>query len=85
MAAMSGDVVEPDDELAAIGSGGPYAQAAARALLKVTDLSAPDIARIGLETAAAMCIYTNDQISVETLPFLEPANVQPDHRDGETT
>jgi len=81
----TGDVVEPDDELAAIGSGGPYAQAAARALLKVTDLSAPDIARIGLETAAAMCIYTNDQISVETLPFLEPANVQPDHRDRETT
>ena len=38
-----------------------------------------------VETAAAMCIYTNDQISVETLPFLEPANVQPDHRDGETT
>lgn len=65
----TGDVVEPDDDLAAIGSGGPYAQAAARALLKVTPLSAPEITRIGLETAAAMCIYTNDQISVETVDY----------------
>src|SRR5712692_738029 len=52
----TGDVVEPDDELAAIGSGGPYAQAAAKALLRATDLNATDITRIGLETAAAMCI-----------------------------
>jgi ATP-dependent HslUV protease subunit HslV len=80
----TGDVVEPDDELAAIGSGGPYAQAAARALLKTTDLSAPEITRIGLETAAAMCIYTNDQISVDTLSFLSPAPVEAQHRDGET-
>jgi ATP-dependent HslUV protease, peptidase subunit HslV len=80
----TGDVVEPDDDLAAIGSGGPYAQAAARALLKTTELSAADITRIGLETAAAMCIYTNEQISVDTLSFLSPANTDRDHRDGET-
>jgi len=81
----TGDVVEPDDELAAIGSGGPYAQAAARALLKTTELSAGEITRIGLETAAAMCIYTNDQISVDTLSFLSPAAIEANHRDGETT
>jgi len=79
----TGDVVEPDDDLAAIGSGGPYAQAAARALLKTTELSAPEITRIGLETAAAMCIYTNEQISVDTLSFLTPVT-DDDHRDGET-
>jgi len=65
----NGDVVEPDDELAAIGSGGPYAQAAAKALLRATQLSAPEITRIGLETAASMCIYTNEQISVDTVHF----------------
>jgi len=63
----TGDVVEPDDNLAAIGSGGPYAQAAARALMRATTLSASEITRIGLETAAAMCIYTNDQISVDAI------------------
>ena len=81
----TGDVVEPDDDLAAIGSGGPYAQAAARALLKTTQLNATEITRIGLETAAAMCIYTNEQISVDTLSFLSPAAIEADHRDGETT
>jgi len=81
----TGDVVEPDDDLAAIGSGGPYAQAAARALLKTTALSAGEITRIGLETAAAMCIYTNEQISVDTLSFLSPATIEANHRDGETT
>jgi ATP-dependent HslUV protease subunit HslV len=54
----TGDVIEPDEELAAIGSGGPYAHAAARALLRATDLSASEITRLALETAAAMCIYT---------------------------
>ena len=71
----NGDVVEPDDEMAAIGSGGPYAHAAARALIKTTDLSASEITRIGLETAAAMCIYTNDQISVESVSFAPLAAV----------
>ena|SRR5581483_10455716 len=67
----TGDVVEPDDDMAAIGSGGPYAHAAARALIRVTDLAASEITRIGLETAAAMCIYTNDQIPVETVSYAD--------------
>lgn len=63
----TGDVVEPDDNVAAIGSGGPYAQAAAAALLRNTKLSAADIARESLEIAAKICIYTNSDITVETL------------------
>lgn len=64
-----GEVIEPDDSdgVAAIGSGGPYAHAAARALLENTDLSADEIARRSLEIAARLCIYTNDCITVETL------------------
>ncbi|HTU71372.1 MAG TPA: ATP-dependent protease subunit HslV [Candidatus Baltobacteraceae bacterium] len=64
----TGDVIEPDEGIAAIGSGGPYAQAAAAALLRNSDLSAPDIARKALEIAGEICIYTNDDITVETLP-----------------
>ncbi len=63
----SGEVIEPDDDVTAIGSGGPYALAAARALAEHTDMSAKEIAREAIETAAAICIYTNDQISVEEL------------------
>ena len=63
----NGDVIEPDEGLAAIGSGGPYAQAAAAALMRNTEMSAEDIARKGLEIAAEICIYTNDNIVVETL------------------
>jgi ATP-dependent HslUV protease subunit HslV len=63
----TGDVVEPDDDVAAIGSGGPYAQAAALALLRNSGLSAEDIVRKSLEIASAICIYTNDDISVEVL------------------
>jgi ATP-dependent HslUV protease, peptidase subunit HslV len=62
-----GEVIEPDGGVAAIGSGGPYAQAAATALLAHTDLPATEIARIAMEIAADICIYTNRQISVETL------------------
>jgi ATP-dependent HslUV protease subunit HslV len=64
----NGDVIEPDDGLAAIGSGGSYALAAARALAKHSGLSAEEIAREGLRIAAELCIYTNDQIHVVTLP-----------------
>jgi ATP-dependent HslUV protease subunit HslV len=63
----TGDVVEPDEPVAAIGSGGPYAQAAASALLKHTRLSADAIAREALAIAAKICIYTNEDISVEML------------------
>lgn len=64
----TGDVIEPDEGVVAIGSGGPYAQAAAAALLRNTELEAPEIARKGLEIAGEICIYTNDDITVENLP-----------------
>ncbi len=63
----TGDVVEPDDGIAAIGSGGPYAQAAAKALNKYTELSARDIVKESLAIAAEICIYTNDKIVIEEL------------------
>lgn len=63
----SGDVIEPDDGIVAVGSGGPYALAAARLLLKHTPLPADEIAREAIATAAAVCIYTNTEITVETI------------------
>ena len=63
----TGDVIQPTDGVAAIGSGGPFALAAARALLAHTDMSAAQIVRAGLEIAADICIYTNRQIEVEEL------------------
>ena len=59
----SGDVIDSDDDIYAIGSGGPYALAAARGLLANTDLSAAEIARKSLEIAGTICIYTNDNIN----------------------
>jgi ATP-dependent HslUV protease subunit HslV len=64
----TGDVIEPDEGIAAIGSGGPYAQAAAAALVRNTTLPVPEIARKALEIAGEICIYTNDDITVESLP-----------------
>jgi ATP-dependent HslUV protease subunit HslV len=64
----SGDVIEPDDGIAGIGSGGSFAVAAARALLRHTQLAPEEIAREALRIAAEICIYTNDQIQVTTLP-----------------
>jgi ATP-dependent HslUV protease, peptidase subunit HslV len=63
----TGDVIEPDEGIAAIGSGGPYAQAAAAALVRNTSMVAEDVARKGLEIAGEICIYTNDDITVEVL------------------
>ena len=63
----NGDVIEPEDELIAIGSGGPYAQSAARALLKNTDLGAREIVEKSLEIAADICIYTNHNRTIEEL------------------
>jgi len=62
-----GDVIEPDEDVVAIGSGGGYALAAAKALLRHSDLSAAEIARTSMEIAANICIYTNDQITVISL------------------
>ena len=61
----TGDVIDPDDGIAAIGSGGMYALAAAKALKANTDLTAAEIARKSLEIASQICIYTNDHIIVE--------------------
>ncbi len=63
----TGDVIEPDDGVAAIGSGGPFALAAARALIKHTTMDAETVAREAMAIAADLCVYTNDQIVVETL------------------
>ena len=63
----TGDVLQPDDQILAIGSGGPYALAAARALTAESDLSAEAVVRKSLEIAADICIYTNRHITVETL------------------
>ena len=63
----TGDVIQPTDGIAAIGSGGPYAQAAARALQTHSTLTAPEIVRASLEIAADLCIYTNRNIEVEEL------------------
>lgn len=64
----NGDVIEPDDGVAAIGSGGSYALSAARALVRHTPLSAEDVVRESLLVAAEICIYTNDRINVLTIP-----------------
>jgi len=63
----NGDLIEPDDGLLAIGSGGPYALAAARALIGRTSLSAKEIAQEAMRVAASICIYTNDHILLEEL------------------
>ena len=62
-----GDVIEPDGGIAAIGSGGPYAQAAAQALAEHTELSARQIAEEAMKIAGRMCIYTNDKVTIEEL------------------
>lgn len=63
----TGEVIEPDDGIAAIGSGGPYALAAAKALIRHTECSPSEIVRTALEIAATICVYTNDFISVEEI------------------
>lgn len=63
----NGDVIEPDDGIIGIGSGGPYAIAAARAMIKYTDLSAPKIVEEALKISADICIYTNHNIHVEEI------------------
>jgi ATP-dependent HslUV protease subunit HslV len=63
----NGDVIEPDDGLIGIGSGGPYALAAARALVAHSDLDAKGIVAEAMRVAAGICVFTNEQITVETL------------------
>lgn len=63
----TGEIIEPDDDILAIGSGGPYALAAARALRAHTELSAKEIAQEAMRIAAGLCIYTNEELIIETL------------------
>lgn len=63
----TGDIIEPDDDIAAIGSGGSFALAAARSLVKYSNLSAEEIAKEALTIASDICIYTNSNINVEVL------------------
>lgn len=63
----TGEIIEPDDGIVAIGSGGNYALAAARMLVNHTELSAPEIVRFSLEAASEICIYTNKSINIEEL------------------
>jgi ATP-dependent HslUV protease subunit HslV len=72
-----GEVIEPDDDVLAIGSGGPYALAAARALIAHTDLPADRIARAAMEIAASLCIYTNANIVVDIIGSGAPLAVAP--------
>lgn len=65
----NGDVIQPEDDLIAIGSGGPFAQSAARALLDNTELDARTIVEKGLGIAADICVYTNDNFVIEELPY----------------
>ena len=67
----NGDVIEPEDNLIAIGSGGPFAQSAARALLDNTELGARDIVEKGLGIAADICIYTNHNRTLEELDYAQ--------------
>ena len=72
----SGDVIDPDEAIAAIGSGGTYATAAARALLDNTTLSALEVATKSMKIAGDLCIYTNDRITIEEL-YAEPKPLSP--------
>ncbi len=65
----NGDVIQPEDDLIAIGSGGPFAQSAAKALLQKTDLSAREIVETGLTIAGDVCIYTNHTQTIEELSY----------------
>jgi ATP-dependent HslUV protease subunit HslV len=68
MLSGNGDVLEPEDGMIGIGSGGPYALSAARALIESTELDAETIARRAMTIAAKICIYTNENIVIESLP-----------------
>ena len=63
----NGDVIEPEDSLIAIGSGGPFAQASARALMENTELSAEEIVQKGLQIASDICVFTNNQFIIERI------------------
>jgi len=67
----NGDVIEPDDSIVGIGSGAPYAEAAARALFRNSELKADEIVKEAMQITSEICIYTNDRLTLETLPHAE--------------
>ena len=73
----TGDLIEPDDGIVAIGSGGPYALAAAKALAAHTSLDARDIAEQAMHIASAICIYTNDNLTIEEIALWWPGRSCP--------
>ena len=77
-------MIESDDEVMAIGSGGPYALAAARALVRHSELSASEIALAAMEIASEICIYTNDRITIEELDLPEEAPQNQKSAKGKT-
>lgn len=81
----TGDVIEPDDEILSIGSGSPYAIAAAKALMTATDLSAREIVERAMSITADMCIYTNHEFTVVTIPATEDGEPTGDQPDGPAT
>jgi ATP-dependent HslUV protease, peptidase subunit HslV len=78
----NGDVIESDDNVTAIGSGGPYALAAARALIKYSDLEATEIAIEAMRIASGICIYTNDRITIESMETAEEEAVKKNDKTG---
>jgi ATP-dependent HslUV protease, peptidase subunit HslV len=76
----NGDVIESDDDVMAIGSGGPYALAAARAMVRHSNLTATEIAKEALRIASEICIYTNDNITVEELDVHQKAEARGDKK-----
>ncbi len=78
----TGEVMEPDEPVAAVGSGGPYALAAAKALLRNTDFDATEIARQSLLIASEICIYTNDHVTLEEIAISEDTSAGPPEIEG---
>ena len=76
----NGDVVQPENDLIAIGSGGPYAQAAARALVKHSDLDAAEIARESMRIASELCIFTNDRVTLEEIDLNAEEEPEPERK-----
>ena len=81
----TGDVIEPDDEILAIGSGSPYAMAAAKALMSATDLSAREVVERAMTITADMCIYTNHEFTIVTIPPAPEEATAEDRPDAPST
>ena len=77
----NGDVIEADDDVMAIGSGGPFALSAARALMRHSDLSATDIVKEAMKIASEVCIYTNDRITIEEIDIDAESNEKKNEKD----